>query len=74
LNLYGNCTLKQAIYFYCQSYEYQKLYQRVLNGEITFIWNNIRLNIEDETSLRIIFHDRINPSILFNDSGNIIGG
>ena len=74
LNLDGNCTLKQAIYFYCQRYKNKNLYERVLSGEITFIWNNIKLNIEDETSLKIFFRDTKNPSIIVHQPGNIIGG
>ena len=74
VNLDGNCTFKQAIYFYCQRYKNQNLYQQVLNGEIIFIWNNFKLNIEDETSLKIFFRDTKNPSIIVHQPGNIIGG
>ena len=75
ISLDGNCPFKQAIYFYCQRNTDNNIYQKISNDTIQFVRNQIKLNIKDETPLKIFFgNDGMNPSILVLDQGNIIGG
>ena len=73
LNLDGNCPFKQAIYIFCELFKNENIYQQVLNGEITFISNNIKLDINDESPLKIKFYDGINPTILVEEKRRLPG-
>ena len=70
----GECPLEQAIIFYCNQFTDNNIYQRVLNGQIDFIYNAMKLNIHDKTPIKSIFFISMNPNIVVNDSNNIIGG
>ena len=70
----GDCPLEQAIIFYCNQFTDNNIYQRVLNGQIAFIYNAMKLNIHDKTPIKSIFFASMNPNIMVNDSNNINGG
>ena len=70
----GECPLEQAIIFYCKQFTDNNIYQRVLNGQIAFIYNAMKLNIHDKTPIKSIFFISMNPNIVVNDSNIIIGG
>ena len=73
LNLDGNCPFKQVVYFLCERYNDQNLYQQLLKEQIKFINNGEALNIYDESPLKIKFYDRINTSIFVLENGRVIG-
>ena len=74
MSLDGNCTLKKAIKLYCELFKGKNIYQYATNNKIFFIYNSIKLNIEDKKSLKDLFIDNISPVIIVNDTNNLPGG
>jgi len=75
LNLDGDCPIKEAIKLYFHRINKENFYQMLLDNQIhlSFIYNNVKLNIRDERPLNIIFSAR-NPVVTVNDLNQIIGG
>ena len=74
MSLDGNCTLKKAIKLYCELFKGKNIYQYATNREIVFIYNSVKLNIDDKKSLKDLFIDNTSPVIIVNDTNNLPGG
>ena len=74
ISLDGNCSLKQAIYLYCQLCTDNSIYGKVMSGRIKFVRNQIELFAYDQTPLKQIFgKDEVNQSILVLDQTYLMG-
>ena len=75
LSLGGNCPIKHAIKLYFDLLKGQNNYKFPINYEnIKFVYNSCIINIDDENSLKSLFINNKNPTILANDSGAQLGG
>ena len=70
----GNCPIKDAIKFYCDSIKGQNIYQFAINKEISFIFNSYQINIGDKKPIKDLFIDTMNPTIMVNDNKAVYGG
>ena len=75
INLDGECSIKQAIKYFLEKIKSESFSQNALNGQIYFIFNNTKLNIQDETAIKDYFLTTNDPNILIiGYTGGLMGG
>ena len=64
ISLDSDCSIKQAIKYFSEKKGIEGLYEKILRGLISFLYNYIKLNIQDETPIKKVFKYITNPKIL----------
>lgn len=71
----GDCSIKQAIKYFHEQVKSEIYFQKISNEQMYFVYNNTKLNIQDETPIKNFFTTSLNPKILiFNYADGAMGG
>ena len=70
-----NCPIGMAIIYYCMKLKRTPYFiMRILSEKTIFLYNYIKLRIQDETPIKEIFENNRDVSVLVTDTDNLIGG
>ena len=71
ITLDSDCSIKQAIKYFSEKKKIEGLYQIILEKKISFSFNYIKLNIQDETPIKNVFKYISEPKVLVLGGGFI---